>query len=264
MRDRAEPLSHSIPIVPDIVYIGNGALGAGRRGLRIVHGMQGDAGSGRVLPPEAFHLFSCRPLVTNRIISFCFSRFRACLLLFFLCPLFPPLLFFHLCRLQPLLHLNGMDFDVPAQLGGMPKLFQPLCEDADLRRARFIAIELLALLYEDSDFILRFLPDGGKLAPVLDVVFEDEFRLFDPLVQLADILPHSIAWVPGLFRQRPHLVEIGKVESPQAGKPAGRRFPKKEQEAAGRRLFFPSPVRRLGIQDAALDGFRGVLSCPRF
>ena len=57
-----------------IVYIGNGALGAGRWGLRIVHGMQGDAGSGRVLPPEAFHLFSCRPLVQT-IISFVFLDF---------------------------------------------------------------------------------------------------------------------------------------------------------------------------------------------
>ena len=52
-----------------IVYIGNGTLGAGRRGLRIVHGMQGDAGSGRVLPPEEFNLFPCRPLV-QMIISF--------------------------------------------------------------------------------------------------------------------------------------------------------------------------------------------------
>ena len=152
-----------------------------------------------------------------------------------------------------------MDFDVPAQLGGMAKLFQPLCEDADLRRARFIAIELLALLYEDSDFILRFLPNGGKLAPVLYVVFKDEFCLLDPFVQLADILPHSIAWIPGLFRQRPHLVEVGKVESPQAGKPAGLRFPKKEQEAAGWRLFFPSPAGWLGVKDAALEGLRGVL-----
>ena len=56
-----------------------------------------------------------------------------------------------------------MDFDIPAQLGGMPQLFELLCEDADLWRARFIAIELLALLYEDSDFIFRFLPEGGKL-----------------------------------------------------------------------------------------------------
>ena len=152
-----------------------------------------------------------------------------------------------------------MDFDVPAQLGGMAKLFQPLCEDADLRRARFIAIELLALLYEDSDFILRFLPNGGKLAPVLYVVFKDEFCLLDPFVQLADILPHSIAWIPGLFRQRPHLVQVGKVESPQAGKPAGLRFPKKEKEAVGWWMFFPSPAGRLGVKNAALESLRGVL-----
>ena len=99
-----------------------------------------------------------------------------------------------------------MDFDIPAQLGGMPQLFELLWEDADLRRARFIAIELLALLYEDSDFIFRFLPEGGKLAPILYVVFEDEFRLLDPLIQPADILPYSIAWVPGLLGQRPYLI----------------------------------------------------------
>lgn len=99
-----------------------------------------------------------------------------------------------------------MDFDIPAQLGGMPQLFELLCEDADLWRARFIAIELLALLYEDSDFIFRFLPEGGKLPPVLNMVFENEFNLFNPLIQLADILPHSKTWVPGLFRQRSYFI----------------------------------------------------------
>ncbi len=59
-----------------IVYIGNGALGAGRRGLRIVHGMQGDAGSGRVLPPEAFHLFFCRNSIQTIISFFDFSDFE--------------------------------------------------------------------------------------------------------------------------------------------------------------------------------------------
>ena len=152
-----------------------------------------------------------------------------------------------------------MDFDVPAQLGGMAKLPEFFREGSNLRRARFIAVEFLALLYEDSDFILRFLPNGGKLAPVLYVVFEDEFRLLDPFVQPADILPHSMAGVPGLFRQRPHLIQVGKVESPQAGKPAGLCFSKKEQEAAGWRLFFPSPAGWLGVKDAALEGLRGVL-----
>ena len=157
-----------------------------------------------------------------------------------------------------------MDFDVPAQLGGMAKLFQLLCEDADLRRARFIAIELLALLYEHSDFIFRFLTDSMKLSPVLNFVLEDEFRLLDPLIQPADILPHSVAYIPGLLGQRPHLVQVGKVERPQAGKPAGLCFPKKEQEAVGWRLFFPSPAGRLGVKDAALEGFRGVLFSQGF
>ena len=152
-----------------------------------------------------------------------------------------------------------MDFDVPAQLGGMAKLPEFFREGSNLRRARFIAVEFLALLYEHSDFILRFLPNGGKLAPVLYVVFEDEFRLLDPFVQPADILPHSMAGVPGLFRQRPHLIQVGKVESPQASELAGLRFPKKEQEAVGWRLFFPSPAGRLGVKDAALEGLRGVL-----
>lgn len=55
--------------LPHIIHIGNRALGTGRWGLRIVHGMQGDAGSGRVLPPKALHLFPYRPLV-QLIISF--------------------------------------------------------------------------------------------------------------------------------------------------------------------------------------------------
>ena len=96
------------------------------------------------------------------------------------------------------------------------------------------------------------------------MVFENEFSLFYPLIQLADILPHSKAWVPGLFRQRPHLVEIGIVERPQAGNSAGRLFSKKNKEAAGRRCLFPSPVRRLRIQDAVLDSFRGVVFSQGF
>ena len=99
---------------------------------------------------------------------FLISGFLFAVLLF---PLFPPPLFFHLCRLQALLHLYRMGFQMfRHSLAGMAQLSQPLCEDADLLGTGFVAIELLALLYEDSDFILRFLPNGGKLAPVLYVV----------------------------------------------------------------------------------------------
>lgn len=115
----------------------------------------------------------------------------------FLCLLVLALLFFQPCRLQALFHLNGVGFNIPAQLGGMAQLFELLCEEADLLGTGFVAVELLALLYQHSDFIFRFLPDGTKLPPVLYVVFENEFRLLDPLVQPADILPHSIAWVSG-------------------------------------------------------------------
>ena len=66
-------------------------------------------------------------------------------MLFFFFPLFPPPLFFHLCRLQVLFHLYRLDFDVPAQLCGVPQLFELLCEDADLRGIWLIAVELLAL-----------------------------------------------------------------------------------------------------------------------
>lgn len=55
--------------LPHIVHIGNRAFCTGRWGLWVVHGMQGDAGSCRVLPPKALHLFPCRPLV-QMIISF--------------------------------------------------------------------------------------------------------------------------------------------------------------------------------------------------
>ena|GEM_PF-3889305 len=55
--------------LPHIVHIGNRAFCTGRWGLRVVHGMQGDAGSGRVLLPQEFNLFPCRPLV-QMIISF--------------------------------------------------------------------------------------------------------------------------------------------------------------------------------------------------
>ena len=65
--------------------------------------------------------------------------------LFFLCLLSLPLLFFLLCCLQALFHLNGMGFDIPAQLDDVPLLFQLLCEDADLRGIRLITVELLAL-----------------------------------------------------------------------------------------------------------------------
>ena len=56
-----------------IVHIGNRALGTGRWGLWIIHGMKGDAGSGRVLPPQEFNLFPCRPLVQMIISFFDFS-----------------------------------------------------------------------------------------------------------------------------------------------------------------------------------------------
>ena len=65
--------------------------------------------------------------------------------LFFLCLLFLPLLFFLLCCLQALFHLNGMGFDIPSQLDGMPQLFEFICEDANLRGIWLITVELLAL-----------------------------------------------------------------------------------------------------------------------
>ena len=109
---------------------------------------------------------------------------------------------------------------------------------------------------------MRFLPplSAGwhEAAPGPQYGFENEFSLFNPLIQLADILPHSKLGT-GAFSAAPHLVEIGIVERPQAGNSAGRLFSKKNKEAAGRRCLFPSPVRRLGIQDAVLDGFRGVV-----
>lgn len=89
------------------------------------------------------------------------------------------MLFFQSSRLQPLFHLYRMDFDVPAQLDRVPQLFQLRCAYADLRGFGFIAVELLALLYQRGDFIFRFLPDGGKLPAVRDVIFENEFRLLD-------------------------------------------------------------------------------------
>ena len=55
--------------LPHIVHIGNRALGTGRWGLRIVHGTQGNAGSGRILLTEVLHLFSCGDSV-QVIISF--------------------------------------------------------------------------------------------------------------------------------------------------------------------------------------------------
>ena len=99
-----------------------------------------------------------------------------------------------------------MGFDIPAQLDDVPLLFELFCEDADLRGIWLITVELLALLDPHSDFILGFLPDGMKLPSVLNFVLEDEFRLIDPLIQPADILPHSVAYIPGLLGQRPHLV----------------------------------------------------------
>ena len=116
------------------------------------------------------------------------------------------MLFFQLSRLQPLFHLYRMDFDVPAQLDRVPQLFQLRGAYADLRGLGFIAVELLALLYQRGDFIFCFLPDGGKLPAVRDVIFENEFRLLDSSIQLADILTHSVTYVPWLFRQRAHLV----------------------------------------------------------
>ena len=65
--------------------------------------------------------------------------------LFVFCLLFLALLFFYADCLQALLHLNGMGFDVPAQLDDVPLLFQLLCEDADLRGIWLITVELLAL-----------------------------------------------------------------------------------------------------------------------
>ncbi len=73
--------------------------------------------------------------------------------------------------------------------------FQLLCQSFDLRGLRFTAVELLTLFYEDNDFILGFLPNGCKADLVLYFIFENELRLLDPLIQPADILPHSVAGV---------------------------------------------------------------------
>ena len=45
-----------------------------------------------------------------------------------------------------------------------------------------------------------------KLPPVLNVVFENEFRLLDPLIQLADIFPHSVAGVGRFLAKHSHLI----------------------------------------------------------
>lgn len=115
-------------------------------------------------------------------------------------------LFFQLGRQQALLHLDGMAFNVSAEFYGMPQLFQLLCQSFDLRGLRFTAVELLTLFYEDSDFILGFLPNSCKLTSVLYFIFENELRLLDPLIQPADILPHSVAGVSVFFRKYAHLV----------------------------------------------------------
>ena len=123
--------------------------------------------------------------------------------LFFLCLLFLPLLFFLLCCLQALFHLNGMGFDIPAQLDGMPQLFEFLCEDANLRGIWLITVELLALFLEALRFHPPLSDDGTKPPAVLNMVFENEFSLFYPLIQLADILPHSKAGYRGFFGSAP-------------------------------------------------------------
>ena len=80
------------------------------------------------------------------------------------------------------------------------------CEKADLRGVRLVAVEFLALLQHHSDFVLRLLPEAGQLATVLHMMLKDEFRLLDPLVQLADILPHGIAGVGRFLAKHSHLI----------------------------------------------------------
>ena len=58
----------------------------------------------------------------------------------------PPLLFFLPIRLQALLDLYRMGFNVPAQPHGAAELLELPGENGDLRGAGFTAIELLALL----------------------------------------------------------------------------------------------------------------------
>ena len=63
--------------------------------------------------------------------------------LFFLRLLFLPLLFFLLCCLQALFHLNGMGFDIPSQLNYLPLIFDIICQAADNGRASGALLEAL-------------------------------------------------------------------------------------------------------------------------
>ena len=51
---------------------------------------------------------------------------------------------------------------------------------------------------------------------------------------------------------------------PAGRKACGLRFPKKEKEAVGCRLFFPQPGGEAWDRGCGFEGLRGVLFCPRF
>ena len=90
-------------------------------------------------------MFFCGELADNISSPFLIFLISGFFFLFFLCQLFLPLLFFCAGFLQALFDLNRMGFDFPAELYGVPQLFELLCEDTDLRGIRLITVEFPAL-----------------------------------------------------------------------------------------------------------------------
>ena len=85
-----------------------------------------------------------------------------------------------------------------------------------------------------------------------------KFHLPDALVQIANILPHSVAGALRLAGQRPQFVQVPIIQSPQAGELAGFAVGPVQAAKPDDRLSLTRWIPPSRIQDSVADSLRSV------
>src|SRR5699024_8958764 len=124
--------------------------------------------------------------------------------------------------------------------------------------ARFGTVQLAALGKQSCHGLFLGLAVGIQLAKRVDFIAGQKFHLPDALVQIADVLPHSITGALGLAWQRAQFVQIPIIQSPQSGELAGFAVGPAQAAVPDTWLLLSRWIPPSRIQDSAADSLRDV------